>query len=86
MKTGSIEELPTRPGVDVNTIDAVIESIPEEHGEVDAKECWCKCASLLYSAANSKSLRNGAIEENSAMNILVEGEEIKQIWWTCSPL
>ena len=51
-QSGNVEELAVTPGVDVDSLAAVLEGILEEHGEKNAEKCRRKDAPLFHPAAN----------------------------------
>ena len=51
-QAGNVEELAVSPGVDVDSLAAVLEGVLEEYGEKDTEKCWRKDAPLFHPAAD----------------------------------
>ena len=58
--------------MDVYSLAAILEGVPEEHGEEDAEERRRKDAALFYPAADRKGLAGGAVEAYCAAHVVVE--------------
>ena len=54
-QSGSVEELAVSPGVDVDSLAAVLEGVLEEHGEKDTEKCRRKDAPLCYPLLTGKA-------------------------------
>ena len=60
------------PGVDVNTIKGVPESIGQQEREEDAEKCWSKHATLLDATSDLEVFGCIAIKAHSAPHVIVE--------------
>ena len=70
METGDVEQRVVGPGVNIDSLAAVLEGVLEEHGEEDTKERRCEDTALFHSAADG--LGYCTIEADCAVHFLVE--------------
>ena len=72
MQWRNVEELADGPGVDVDSLSAVLEGVLEEHGEKDTQKCRRNDASLFHLAADWEGFGCRPIETDRAVHVLME--------------
>ena len=80
-ETGNVEQPAVDPGVNIDSVAAVLEGVLEEHGEDDTKDRRRKDAALFHSSAAMEGLRCCTIEADCAVHVLMErGDNRKKVW------
>ena len=71
MTSSNVEKLAVSPGVDVDSLAAVLEGVLEEHGEKDTEKCWPKDAPLFHPAADCEGFGCCPIETDRAVHVFI---------------